>query len=152
MSTSKIPITHTRRDSAAPLILDLSREGVKVNVTAIMTLEQVDRVLPSLAQANAAPSYLSIFAGRIADTGLDPEPVIQEAVQRIRHYPGIELIWASPREILNVWQADRSGCHIITATGDVLKKIELAGKDLTDFSLETVKMFHHDALAAGFDL
>jgi transaldolase len=146
----KIPITNTRGESSAELVSDLSKDGVKVNVTAMMTLEQVDQILAALTQVDSAPSYLSIFAGRIADTGRDPEPIIQETVNRIKSHPKIELIWASPREILNVWQADRCGCHIITATGDVLKKMALAGKDLNTYSLETVKMFHDDARAAGY--
>lgn len=148
----KIPITNTRRESSAPLVRELVLEGVKVNVTAVMTLQQVDHILPALTVPGAPPSNISVFAGRIADTGRDPEPLMAECVRRLAPYPHIELIWASPREVLNLWQAARCGCHIITATSDVLKKLLLAGKDLDDYSLETVEMFANDAAAAGFSI
>jgi transaldolase len=146
----KIPITNTRRESSAPLIGRLNRAGVKVNVTAMMTLEQVDTVLPHLQ--DGPRSYLSIFAGRVADAGFDPLPLICAALQRMRAHPQIELIWASPRELFNIVQADTLGCHIITVTHDILKKLPTLGKDLDEFSLDTVKMFREDAVAAGFSL
>ncbi len=146
----KIPITNTRRESCAPLAGRLSRQGVKVNVTAMMTLDQVDAVLPFLK--DGPPSYLSIFAGRVADAGCDPLPLMCAAIERLRRYPQIELIWASPRELFNIVQADTLGCHIITVTHDLLKKMPTLGKDLDEFSLDTVKMFHADAKAAGYAL
>lgn len=144
----KIPITNTKRESAAPLVRKLSHDGIKVNVTAIMTMSQV-RVVSDVLQGGA-PACVSVFAGRIADTGRDPVPMMAAAVEMLRDIPGAELIWASPRELLNVHQADSVGCHIITATSDILKKLGLAGKDLDDYSLETVCMFHADASASGF--
>lgn len=146
----KIPVTDTRRESACPLIKQLSHAGIKVNVTAILTLDQVSHVVEALA--GGAPSNVSVFAGRIADTGVDPVPAMQEAVRMLQPHPQIELIWASPRELLNVFQADAIGCHIITATPDVLKKLSLVGKDLADYSLDTVKMFADDAAKSGFTL
>jgi transaldolase len=146
----KIPVTNTRRESSAPLIARLSRHGVKVNVTAVMTLDQVDAVLPSLR--NGAPSCISIFAGRIADAGCDPLPILGGALVRMRNHPQIELIWASPRELFNIVQADNIGCHIITVTHDLVKKLPTLGRDLDQFSLETVRMFYNDARAAGFSL
>ena len=146
----KIPITDTQGRSAAPLIRRLAEQEVKVNVTALMTLDQVDAVLPSLRQAPAA--CVSIFAGRVADTGRDPLPILQAALQRLRAYPRVELIWASPRELFNIVQADEIGCHIITVTHDLLKKLPLLGRDLSEYSLETVKMFVDDARAANFTL
>jgi transaldolase len=146
----KIPVTNTRRKSACPLIKQLSHAGIKVNVTAILTLDQVSHVVEALA--GGAPSNVSVFAGRIADTGVDPVPAMQEAVRMLQPHPQIELIWASPRELLNVFQADAIGCHIITATPDVLKKLSLVGKDLADYSLDTVKMFADDAAKSGFTL
>ncbi len=146
----KIPITDTYGQSAAPLVDRLTRQGVKVNVTAMMTLQQVDAVLPSLK--DGPPSCISIFAGRIADAGVDPLPILRGTLARIYDYPQIELIWASPRELFNIVQADTIGCHIITVTPDLLKKLSLIGKDLTQYSLETVKMFVDDARAAGFAL
>jgi transaldolase len=128
----------------------LAHAGVKVNVTAIMTLEQVRSVVAALQ--GGAPSNVSVFAGRIADTGFDPVPLMREAVEILKDEPRAELIWASPRELLNVFQADEIGCHIITVTHDILKKLSLVGKDLGDYSLDTVKMFHDDAQAAGFSL
>jgi len=146
----KIPITNTHARSSAPLIHRLSRQGVKVNVTAMMTLDQVDAVVPALRYG--PPSCISIFAGRIADAGVDPLPILRGALDRIRPYPEIELIWASPRELFNIVQADEIGCHIITVTHDLLKKLPLLGKDLTEYSLDTVKMFFEDAHAANFTL
>lgn len=146
----KVPITNTRRESAEPLLRSLAREGVKLNVTALMTLEQVEEAAAALA--GGPPAYISVFAGRIADTGRDPLPVMSAAVQVLRSYPNLELIWASPREVLNLVQADETGCHIITMTPDLLKKMKLIGKDLDEFSLDTVKMFYNDAAAAGFSL
>jgi transaldolase len=146
----KIPITNTRRESSAPLIDRLSRQGVMVNVTAIMTLDQVDAVIPSLR--HGAPACISIFAGRVADAGCDPLPMLCAALVRMRNHPHIELIWASPRELFNIVQADNIGCHIITVTHDLLKKLPMLGRDLDDFSLDTVRMFYQDALAAGFTL
>ena len=147
---TKIPVTNTRRESSMDLICRLARQGVKLNVTAMMTLNQVRDVSAALADGPAA--YVSVFAGRIADTGRDPVPLMADAVALLRPYSNIELIWASPRELLNVFQADSVGCHIITATNDLLQKLALVGKDLDDYSLETVEMFHRDATHAGFAL
>jgi transaldolase len=146
----KIPVTNTRREPAMALIRRLSHAGVKVNVTAIMTLGQVRDV--AAAVDGGAPSCVSVFAGRVADTGVDPVPLMAAAVELLRPMPTAELIWASPRELLNVFQAESVGCHIITVTNDVLKKLSLVGKDLADYSLDTVKMFFDDAKAAGFTL
>jgi transaldolase len=146
----KIPVTTTNGDSMAPLVRELSSEGVKVNVTAIFTLEQVEEL--TAAVADGAPSNLSVFAGRIADAGVDPIPTMRSAVEIAKAAPLAEIIWASPREVLNLVQADSVGCHIITMTVDLLKKIDGLGKDLDQFSLETVQMFHRDAVAAGFSL
>ena len=146
----KIPVTNTKREPAYDLIHRLSHAGVKVNVTAIMTLEQVRDVVDALK--GGAPSNVSVFAGRIADTGRDPVPLMTEAVEILRAEPKAELIWASPRELLNIFQADAIGCHIITVTHDILKKLPLVGKNLDDYSLDTVKMFYDDARAAGFSL
>jgi transaldolase len=146
----KIPVSNTRGESTGSLIKTLSQAGVKLNVTALMTLGQVEDVAASLA--GGAPSYVSVFAGRVADTGRDPVPLMAACVAALKAEPQIELIWASPRELLNVFQADAIGCHIITVTHDVLKKLALVGKDLDQYSLETVKMFHSDAVAAGFSL
>jgi transaldolase len=144
----KIPVTNTRRESSVGLVCRLAPEGVKLNVTALMTLEQVTTV--SKALGSYAPSYISVFAGRIADTGFDPVPLMKEAVQIMCPYPNQELIWASPRELLNIFHADDIGCHIITVTHDILKKLSSVGKDLDEFSLDTVKMFYSDAQKAGF--
>ena len=144
----KIPITNTRGESAAPLVYRLAQRGVKINVTAVMTLEQVDGVIKSLRYG--PPSCISIFAGRVADAGCDPLPILCGALARMRSYPQIELIWASPRELFNIVQADAIGCHIITATADILQKLSLVGKDLADYCLDTVKMFHSDAVKSGF--
>jgi len=146
----KIPVTNTARQPAYDLIRTLSQAGVKVNVTAIMTLSQVRHVVDAVS--GGAPSCVSVFAGRIADTGRDPVPLMSAAVELLRIAPRAELIWASPRELLNVFQADAIGCHIITVTNDLLKKLALVGKDLDDYSLDTVKMFHDDAARAGFRL
>ena len=147
---TKVPVTNTRRESSIDLVCRLARQGVKLNVTALMTLQQVKEV--GAALAGNTPAYISMFAGRIADTGRDPVPMMAEAVEILRPYPNIELIWASPRELLNIFQADEVGCHIITATHDLLHKLALVGKDLDDYSLDTVKMFHRDAAQAGFEL
>ena len=144
----KVPITNTRGESCAPLIGRLSASGVFVNVTALMTLEQVDRVLDALQ--GEAPAFISVFAGRIADTGVDPIPVMTEAARRSRSRPRTEIIWASPRELLNVFQADDAGVQVITVANDILKKLAVIGKDLEQYSLETVKMFRDDAVKAGF--
>jgi transaldolase len=146
----KIPVTNTKREPSFDLVSFLSRIGVKINVTAILTMQQVRDVAAALA--GGAPSYVSVFGGRIADTGRDPIPFMVEAIEILKIGSGIELIWASPRELLNVFQADSIGCHIITATADILKKLELVGRDLADYSLETVKMFHSDACKSGFQL
>jgi transaldolase len=127
--------------------LRLARAGVKLNVTAILALDQVRDVCPYLAEAPSA--YVSVFAGRIANTGRDPVPLMAAAVELLRPYPDLELIWASPRELLNIFQADSIGCHIITVTHDILKKLDLVGKDLHKYSLDTVRMFYNDAQQAG---
>jgi transaldolase len=144
----KIPVTNTKREPAADLIHRLSHAGIRLNITAILTLEQVRTVVDALA--GGAPSNVSVFAGRIADTGYDPVPLMAKAVEMVSAHPGMELIWASPRELLNIFQADAIGCHIITATPDVLQKLALVGKDLDEYSLDTVKMFHSDAVKSGF--
>lgn len=146
----KIPITNTKRESCCELIGDLSRQGVKLNITALMTLDQVRSVAAVLD--HATPSYVSVFAGRIADTGRDPVPMMAEAVEILKINQLSELIWASPRELLNIFHADSIGCQVITVTNDILKKLPLLGRSLDDYSLETVKMFHSDADAAGFKL
>ena len=146
----KIPVTNTRGEFAGPVIEELSQAGVAVNVTAVMTLEQVKRIVDRLAPKT--PAIVSVFAGRIADTGRDPVPLMTEAVEILKQRPRAELIWASPRELLNIFQADAIGCHIITVTNDVLAKLALVGKDLDAYSLETVDMFHRDATAAGFSI
>ena len=146
----KIPITNTRREPSAGLIRRLSHAGIKLNVTAMMTLEQVTQVAKSVSPD--VPCYVSVFAGRIADTGRDPVPLMTSAVGILRHLPKAELIWASPRELLNIFQADQIGCHIITVTHDLLKKTRQIGYDLADYSLDTVKMFFEDARQAGFTL
>ena len=146
----KIPVTNTKGEFCGPLVERLSRAGVQLNITAVMTLEQVKRIVDRLAAET--PAIVSVFAGRIADTGRDPLPIMAEAVQLLKAKPKAELIWASPRELLNVFQADQVGCHIITATNDILKKLALVGKDLERYSLETVEMFYKDAKAAGFSI
>ena len=146
----KIPVTNTLGESSEKLIRALARAGVKLNVTALLTLDQVREV--SAALAGGPPACVSVFAGRVADTGRDPVPLMAAAVELVRPYSNIELIWASPRELLNIFQADAIGCHIITATNDILAKLHLVGKDLHEYSLDTVKMFRDDALKAGFHL
>jgi transaldolase len=146
----KIPVTNTKGEFAGPLMTRLSTAGIKLNVTAIMTNEQVRRVAAALAKD--APAIVSVFAGRIADTGRDPVPIMREAVALLKERPKAELLWASPRELLNIFQADEIGCHIITVTGDVIRKLALVGKDLDRYSLETVAMFHKDALSAAFTI
>jgi transaldolase len=146
----KIPITNTKRESSLPLVRKLSHEGIALNVTAMFTLEQVQGVVDAVR--GEAPCYVSVFAGRIADTGADPVPMMAEAVKRLQSAPNTELIWASPRELLNIMQADDIGCHVITVTNDILKKLSLVGKDLNQYSLETVKMFYEDGKAAGYKL
>jgi len=146
----KIPITNTLGISTSPVIQNLVQQGVKVNVTALMTSEQVRTVANVLNPK--VPSYVSIFAGRIGDTGRDPEPIMIEALKILEEVENAELIWASPRELLNIFQANSIGCHIITATSEILKKIELIGYDLERYSLDTVKMFHNDALSSKFEI
>lgn len=146
----KIPISNTKGQSAAPLIKRLTNNKVKVNATAITTIEQVEEVLPNL-QAGV-PAYLSLFAGRIADCGIDPLPIMQKTMDLIAEHPHVELIWASPREVFNVVQAQSIGCHIITLTDDIFKKIPTLGKDLTEMSLDTVKMFYKDAVSVGYTI
>ena len=146
----KIPVTNTRRQPAYDLVHRLSHSGIKINVTAILTLDQVRHIVEALK--GGAPSNVSVFAGRVADTGRDPVPHMTAALELLKAEPHAELIWASPRELLNVLQADAIGCHIITVTNDILKKLPLLDKSLEDFSLETVQMFHDDARKAGFRL
>ena len=146
----KIPVTNTTGKSAGALVKRLSHEGVKLNVTALLPLEQVREIVDCVA--GGAPACISVFAGRMADTGVDPVPMMTEAVRILRGAPNAELIWASPRELLNIFQADAIGCHIITVTHDILKKLSLVGRDLHEYSLDTVKMFHGDAAQAGFSL
>lgn len=146
----KIPVTNTRGLTCFELARRLSHEGVKLNITALLPLDQVEGVVEALA--GGAPAAVSVFAGRIADTGRDPVPLMAAAVEMLRPHPQMELIWASPRELLNVFQADAIGCHIITATPDILKKLSLVGKGLAEYSLDTVKMFREDAVKSGFVL
>ena len=146
----KVPVTNTKGEFAGPLMTRLSGSGIKLNVTAIMTNEQVKRVAAALAKDT--PAIVSVFAGRIADTGRDPVPLMSEAVSLLKDRPKAELLWASPRELLNIFQADEIGCHIITVTGDVIRKLALVGKDLDRYSLETVAMFHKDAVTAAFTI
>ncbi len=146
----KIPVTNTRREPAYDLVRRLSKEGIKLNITAIMTVDQVRHIVEAVK--GGAPSCISVFAGRIADTGRDPVPIMAECVDILKAAPAAELIWASPRELLNIMQADAIGCHIITVTNDILKKLTLVGKDLSDYSLDTVKMFFDDGRKAGFTL
>lgn len=144
----KIPVTNTKREFAGPLIRRLAQAGVQLNVTALMTNDQVRDVLACLSPTVA--SYVSVFAGRVADTGCDPLPAMAEAVRLLKANPKAELIWASPRELLNIFHADSIGCHVITVTHDILAKLSLVGKDLAEYSLDTVKMFYNDARQAGF--
>ena len=146
----KVPVTTTDGRSMAPVVRKLSEAGVQVNVTAVFTPHQVETITEAVK--DGAPSYISVFAGRIADAGVDPIPIMRESVEIMREAPRSELIWASPREVLNIVQADAVGCHIITVTHDLLKKLPSIGKDLDAFSLETVQMFRKDAVTAGFEL
>ena len=146
----KLPITNTKGEPIYDLISKLASKNVKLNVTAIMTLEQVKQVVNNLNPS--VPSYVSVFAGRIADTGRDPLPLMIDCVNALKANPLAELIWASPRELFNIFQADQIGCQVITVTNDVLKKLDLIGKDLNDYSLDTVKMFYNDAKSAGFKI
>jgi transaldolase len=146
----KVPVTTTNGESMAPLVQRLSEAGIQVNITAVFTPQQVEGITEAVK--NGAPSYISVFAGRIADAGVDPIPVMRESVEIMREAPSSELIWASPREVLNIVQADSVGCHVITVTHDLLKKLDSIGKALDQFSLETVQMFHNDAVSAGFQL
>lgn len=146
----KIPVTNTKGEFCGPVIEALSKAGVQLNVTALLTLKQVNDVVERLAYGT--PAIISVFAGRIADTGVDPVPVMQNALSIMKARPKAELIWASPRELLNIVQADEIGCHIITVTNDILAKLSMIGKDLTEYSLETVKMFYRDAAAAGYSI
>jgi transaldolase len=146
----KIPVTNTKKISTDKIVKDLSDHGVKLNITAIMTLDQVRKVVSNLNPDIS--SYVSVFAGRIADTGVDPIALMASAVEIARIKPKTEIIWASPRELLNIFHADKIGCQIITVTNDILKKLELVGYDLDEYSLDTVKMFYNDASAAGYKL
>ena len=146
----KIPVSNTRKEMSYNLIQRLSEAGVRLNITAMLTLDQVQQVADAVR--NGPESIVSVFAGRIADTGLDPVPVMKEALEILQSAPRAELLWASPREVLNIYQADAIGCHIITATNDIIRKLSLAGKDLAQYSLETVQMFYGDAEKAGYSL
>lgn len=146
----KIPVTNTKGESTRDLVRRLADRSVQLNVTALMTLDQVQEVVDALNENVAA--YVSVFAGRIADTGRDPVPLMATAVEILKAKPKSELIWASPRELLNIFHADQVGCHVITVTNDILKKLELVDKDLMEYSLDTVKMFRNDAVVAGFRL
>lgn len=146
----KIPITNTLRESTSEVIEYLVQQDVKVNVTALMTTEQVVTVAKVLD--SSVPSYVSVFAGRIADTGRDPELIMVQSLEALKNLDKTELIWASPRELLNVFQAERIGCHVITATNDILQKIKLIGYDLNEYSLDTVRMFKNDAAEAGYKI
>ena len=146
----KIPVTDSHGQPSTRLLAKLAAAGVRLNVTALMTLEQVRLVAPIIA--NAPQGFVSVFAGRIADTGRDPVPVMAAAVEALRPYPTVELIWASPRELLNVFQADAIGCDVITLSRDLLKKLDLVGKDLLEYSLETVRMFYEDGRKSGFTI
>lgn len=146
----KIPITNTAGESSKKLVSELTSAGVKVNVTAIMSLNQVEDVMEALDPGTS--SYVSVFAGRIADTGVDPVPLMSDCLKILSSNKNTELIWASPRELLNIFQAEAIGCHVITATNDILRKLDLIGKDLEEYSLETVKMFYNDGLEAGYNI
>lgn len=146
----KIPVTNTRGESAAPLVERLSKEGVICNVTAVFTLDQVQAITDAFAEGTAG--IISVFAGRIADTGIDPVPHMIQAVEIASSKPDLEMLWASPRELLNIFHADQSGCHIITVTSDLLDKLSGVGKSLELFSRETVDMFFKDAQSAGYGI
>jgi transaldolase len=146
----KIPVTNSRAESTAPLIHKLSQEGIKLNITAMLTPAQVQTVANALK--GGAPSVVSVFAGRIADTGVDPLPIMQESLQILKDCPSAELLWASCREVFNIFQADTIGCHIITVTHEVLGSLGVVGKDLTSYSAELIKVFYNDAQASGFKI
>jgi transaldolase len=146
----KIPVTDTSGNFMGDVVRELAADGYKVNVTGMLTLDQVERSAAALG--DKVPAYASVFAGRIADAGVDPVPIMVRALELLASRPNIELLWASPREILNIVQADAIGCHVITVTHDLLKKLPLIGKNLDEFSLETVQMFHADARDAGYTL
>ena len=146
----KIPVSNTKGESTAPLVGRLSRRGVTVNVTAVFTLKQVEEILAALDPA--APAIVSVFAGRIADSGRDPVPHMKRVIDLAKARPKCEVLWASPRELFNIIQADRAGCHIITVGNDLLGKLSSIGKNLEQFSRDTVKMFHDDARAAGYGI
>ena len=146
----KVPVTNTQGEFTGPIIEKLSAAGVKLNITAVMTPDQVRQIVAALHLDT--PSVVSVFAGRVADTGVDPVPVMRECVDILKARPKAELLWASPRELLNIFQADEIGCHIITVTPDLLKKLQFVGKDLIQYSLETVKMFYNDASSAGYSI
>lgn len=146
----KIPVTNTSGEFTGPLLKDLSSEGVVLNITALMTVKQVEDVAECLDPNT--PAIISVFAGRVADTGVDPVKLMADCLDALEERPKAELLWASPRELLNIFQADEVGCHIITATPDILAKLSLVGKDLAEYSLDTVKMFYKDAVAAGFSI
>jgi transaldolase len=146
----KIPVINTKREPCRALVRRLAERQVKLNVTAVMTLAQVQDLASALSPAT--PAYVSVFAGRIADTGLDPLPLMAKAVQIFKRHPDAEIVWASTREVLNIFQADAAGCHVITVTPDILGKLSLVGYDLDEYSLDTVKMFYDDARVAGFSL
>jgi len=146
----KIPVTNTRRQSCSDLIHRLAHSGIKINVTAVLTLDQVRDA--SAALGDGASAVVSVFAGRIADTGRDPVPLMAAAVELVSIYPNVELVWASPRELLNIFQANDVGCHIITVTDNILAKLSIIGKDLHDYSLDTVQMFYTDAARSGYQL
>lgn len=146
----KIPVTNTKRQFAGSLIRRLSEAGVRLNITAVLTLDQVRAITDHLSPDT--PAIVSVFAGRIADTGTDPVPIMRQALAIMQTRPKAELLWASPRELLNIVQANEIGCHIITATNDILNKLSLLGKDHGDYSLETVQMFYRDASAAGYTI
>jgi transaldolase len=146
----KIPVTNTKGEFTGPVLASLSRAGVKLNVTAVFTLEQVAKIGEALAEP--VPAVVSVFAGRIADTGRDPIPLMAESLKILRNRPKAELLWASPREVLNIFQANEIGCHIITITADMLKKLSLTGKDLEEYSRETVAMFYKDAVSSAYTI
>lgn len=146
----KIPVTNSKGEPTTEVISYLSLNNVKLNITAILTSKQVAEIIPALNPK--VSNYISVFAGRIADTGVDPLPIMRDCLNLIEVNPMSELIWASPRELLNIFQAEKIGCHIITATSDILDKINLIGKDLTNYSLDTVKMFRNDAIESGFEI
>ena len=146
----KIPITNTKGISTVDIISRLSEKGVFFNVTAIFNLSQIKKILKELK--NDKKVILSVFAGRIADTGVDPEPVMSEIVNYSKSHKKAEILWASPRELINIYQADKTGCHIITVQKEIINKIKLIGKDLNEYSLETIKMFYKDATEAGFEI